>query len=132
MSSVQLTYHFDGILEPLQESIKKYVDLNLYVNPEVEKPILKPYFKKIFTNKPEAKVSANIHVTKNKAERFDGIFTFTVDGQPIRYERQWSESFKSPTDLVNHAFTHFKREVTGERGVLRKIAWWFKAPVNKS
>ncbi len=126
MHSVQVTYHFDGILEPLQQSIRKYVDLNLYVNPEVPSPLLKPYFKKIFTNKPEAEVSVGVNVVKNKSDRFDGIFTFVVDWQPIRYERKWSDSFKNRTDLVNHAFNHFKREVTGDRGVWRKISWWFK------
>jgi hypothetical protein len=122
MNSVKVAYQFDGILEPLQESIKKYVDLNLYVNPEARNPLLKPYFKKIFTNKPEAEVSVNIHIAKNKLDRFDGVFTFMVDGHPIRYERQGSDSFRSPSDLVNHAFAHFKLEVIGERGVLRKIA----------
>lgn len=125
MHSVQIVYHFDGILEPLQESMKQYVNLNLYVNPEVSTPLLKPYFKKIFTNKPDAEVSVSVNVSKNKLDRFDGIFTFVVDGQAIRYERQGNESFKSPIDLINHAFAHFKREVIGERWVFRKIAWWF-------
>jgi hypothetical protein len=71
MSAVHVTYHFDDISEQLQDSIKKYVHLNLYVNPEVEQPLLKPYFKKIFTNKPTAEISAHVHITKNKADRFE-------------------------------------------------------------
>jgi len=126
MQPVQITYHFDGILDPLQESIKKYVGMNLYVNPEQDTPLLKPYFKKIFANKPDAHIIANIHITKTQAERFDGVFAFTVDGEPVRYERTGSESFKNPQDLVNHAFAHLKREVTGGRGILRKVAKRFK------
>jgi hypothetical protein len=121
-----VTYHFDDISEQLQESIKKYVNLNLYVNPDVDQPLLKPYFKKIFTNKPDAEISANVHMGKNKSDRFDGMFSFTVDWHPIRYERVWSESFKNPVDLVNHAFIHFKREVTWDKGMMRKLLWWFK------
>jgi hypothetical protein len=71
MSQVHVSYHFDGISEQLQESIKKYVNLNLYVNPDVDQPLLKPYFKKIFTNKPNAEIVANVHVSKNKTERFE-------------------------------------------------------------
>ena len=125
MSQVHVTYHFDDISEQLQESIKKYVNLNLYVNPDVDQPLLKPYFKKIFINKPEAEISTHVHVAKNKADRFEWMFTFVVDGQPVRYERVGSESFKNPVDLVNHAFNHFKREITGERWMLRKMLKWF-------
>lgn len=71
MSIVHVTYQFDGIQEPLQESIRKYAELNLYVNPDVEQPLLKPYFKKIFTNKPDAEVQVKVHVSKNKADRFE-------------------------------------------------------------
>lgn len=126
MNHVHVTYQFDGISEPLQESIKKYVQLNLYVNPDVDQPLLKPYFNKIFTNKPDAEITSSIHVVKNKADRFDGIFSFNVDWHPIRYERTWSESFKNPVDLVNHAFNHFKRELTGDKWLLRKLFTWFK------
>ncbi|MEI7477328.1 MAG: hypothetical protein WCJ81_02075 [bacterium] len=115
MSNVHVSYHFDGILEPLQESIKKYVNLNLYANPDVEQPLLKPYFKKIFTNKPEAQLDVSVHVSKNKIDRFEGTFIFTVDGNATRYSREGSGSFKNPTDLVNHAFAHFKHEITGEK-----------------
>lgn len=96
------------------------------MNPDVDSPLLKPYFKKIFTNKPDAEVSLHVHVAKNKADRFDGEFGFMVDGETIRYERLGSESFRNPVDLVNHAFTHFKREVTGDRGVLRKLLKWVR------
>lgn len=126
MSIVHVSYHFDDIQEPLQDSIKKYVALNLYANPESEQPLLKPYFKKIFTNKPDAEVSATVHVARNKAERFEWVFTFVIDGQLVRYERAGSDSFKNPTDLVNHAFDHFKRAVTGNTGVFGKIKKWFK------
>jgi hypothetical protein len=121
MNTVHITYHLEGIGEPLQESIKKYVQRNLYVNPEVDAPLLKPYFKKIFTNKPDAVVALHIHVEKTKTDRFEGKFMCDVDGQSIRYERSGSESFKSPSDLVNHAFSHIKREITGDRGIFRKI-----------
>lgn len=126
MSIVHVTYHFDGVSDQMQESIKKYVHLNLYVNPDAEQPLLKPYFNKIFTNKPDAEITASVHVTKNKSDRFEGVFSFVVDGHPIRYERTWSDSFKSAVDLVNHAFMHFKREVTGDKGLLRKMLTWFK------
>lgn len=126
MQPVQVTYHFDGILEPLQESIQKYVAMNLYVNPEQETPLLKPYFKKIFANKPDAHIIMHINMSKNKADRFEGIFSCIIDGEAIRYERTGSESFKNPQDLVNHAFAHIKREVTGDRGILRKLTKLFK------
>jgi hypothetical protein len=71
MSPIHVTYKLDGISEQMQESIKKYVNLNLYVNPDAEQLLLKPYFNKIFTNKPDAEISANVHVTKNKADRFE-------------------------------------------------------------
>lgn len=126
MSNVHVSYHLEGLSPQLEESIKKYVNLNLYVNPDVDQPLLKPYFKKIFTNKPDAQVNVNIHIVKNKADRFEGNFSFVVDGEIIRYERSWNDSFKNPVDLVNHAFTHFKREVTGDRGVLRKLLKWVR------
>lgn len=126
MSNVHVSYHFDGIQEPLQESIKKYSELNLYVNPEVDQPLLKPYFKKIFTNKPDAEVQVQVHVTKNKADRFEWVFMFTVDGETTRYERSGSESFKNPTDLVNHAFAHFKRAVTWNIWIFKKLTKWFR------
>jgi hypothetical protein len=126
MQPVQVTYHFDGILEPLQESIQKYVSTNLYVNPDQESPLLKPYFKKVFANKPDAQIIMHIHITKNKAERFEGIFSCIVDWEAIRYERTGTESFKNPQDLVNHAFSHVKREITGDRGILRKLAKRFQ------
>ncbi len=126
MSLVHVSYQFEGIQEPLQESIRKYAELNLYVNPDVDKPLLKPYFKKIFTNKPDAEVQVQVHVAKNKSDRFDWVFMFTVDGQVTRYERTWSDSFRNPTDLVNHAFTHFKRAVTWDIGVLKKFTKWLR------
>ncbi len=126
MNQVHVTYRFDDISEQLQESMKKLVNLNLYVNPDVDQPLLKPYFKKIFTNKPDAEISANVQVSKNKSDRFDWLFSFTVDGHSIRYERVGSESFRSPVDLVNHAFVHFKREVTGDKWLMRKLLGWFR------
>jgi hypothetical protein len=87
MNHVHVTYQFDEITPQLQDSIKKYVQLNLYVNPDVEQPILKPYFNKIFTNKPAAEIDINISISKNKSDKFDGVFNFVVDGQPVRYER---------------------------------------------
>jgi hypothetical protein len=115
MQHVHVTYHLEGIGEPLEESIKRYVQLNLYVNPDVESPLLKPYFKKVFTNKPDAEIALHVHIEKTKTERFEGKFMCDVDGKPVRYERTGSESFKNPQDLVNHAFAHIKREITGEK-----------------
>lgn len=96
------------------------------MNPDVDQPLLKPYFKKIFTNKPDAEITVSVNVWKNKSERFDWMFSFIVDGQPFRYERTGNESFRNPVDLVNHAFMHFKREVTGDRGMLKRVLKWFK------
>lgn len=125
MQNVQVTYKFDWLQEPLEESIKKYVLLNLYVNPDAEELLLKPYYKKIFTNKPEATLNISVQVGKNKFEKFDGIFIFSIDGKQVRYERVDEASFRSPVDLVNHAFTHFKRQVTGEKGVLKNLKKFF-------
>ncbi len=115
MQQVHVTYQFNGLNEPLEESIKKYVLLNLYVNPEAEELLLKPYYKKIFTNKPDARLDVGVQVGKNKFDKFDWIFSFTVDGKQVRYERVDGESFRSPVDLVNHAFAHFKRELVGSK-----------------
>lgn len=119
-------YQFNGLQEPLEESIKKYVLLNLYVNPEAEDLLLKPYYKRIFTNKPDAKLDISVQVARNKFDRFDGVFIFTVDGKQVRYERVDSESFRSPVDLVNHAFSHFKREVVGAKGFFKGLQSLFK------
>lgn len=120
MSNVHVAYQFSDILEPMQESIKKYVQLNLYVNPDVENPLLKPYFKKIFVNKPDAEINISVQMGKNRMEKFDGVFMFHVDGKTIRYERTGTSSFRNPDDLVNHAFTHFKNEIS-DRGIIKKI-----------
>ena len=73
MQNVNVMYQFNGLQEPLEESIKKYVLLNLYVNPEAEDLLLKPYYKRIFTNKPDAKLDISVQVARNKFDRFDGV-----------------------------------------------------------
>jgi len=71
---------------------------------------LSAYLKKLYRHE-DAVVRIKIVVDRNKREQYDGSFSLTSSWieKQLRYDRS---SFKSLRDLVNHAFDHFKVELS--------------------
>lgn len=94
---------FQWLEQPTQETIEALVRGNITVKMDT-------YLKKIAANYPQAEVVFDIKITKNKRDRYDGVFVLSYPGakEDIRYER---EDFSDLLDLVNHAFKNFKERL---------------------
>lgn len=66
------------------------------------------YFKKLLQNN-DAQGRVTMHITKNKQERYEWKFHFTLDS--LNYHWDNDVPFKEPLDLVNHAFKHLKEHL---------------------
>ena len=68
---------------------------------------LKPFF-----SKEDAEMKLNIHLEKNKQDKYEGKFIFHLDGKEIIYSND--VPFKEPLDVVNHAFKRLKEGLSAK------------------
>ena len=105
--NIEIIYSYKGIEDAVKTSVHQYVESNLQTKMDT-------YFKKILTH-DDARILITIHIEKNHAKKFDGVFSFNLDGKPLRYAREGNDSFRNLHDLVNHAFDHVKRELASSK-----------------
>ncbi len=102
-SRITLQHHFSkNITEWLQKDLLKLAEAKI-------ENLENSYFKK-FLNKPDAEILITMNIEKNHEEKYDGKFTFTLDGekkQPYHTNRPFSE----PKDVVSHGFSHLKEQL---------------------
>ena len=99
--------------ETLHEEVEKSIMMYLHANIETK---MDAYFKKVLAH-PDARIMITANLERNKDGKFDGRFTFVLDGKTLRYERMGSDSFRNVHDLVNHAFDHLKEQLAHEKDV---------------
>ena len=98
-----VTYKFYNIEQWEQDKIKEIVQKNIDVKAD-------SYLKSIYQNKPDTVVKIDYKLQKNKKNRYEASFRFFYDGKIFIYKNK--TAFKYTTDLVNHAFDHFKRHIS--------------------
>lgn len=107
--NINLKFFSESIDGEVEESIMMYLHAN------IEKK-MDAYFKKVLVH-PDARIMITANLERNKDGKFDGRFTFVLDGKTLRYERIGADSFKNIHDLVNHAFDHLKEQLAHEKDV---------------
>ena len=103
-NTFNITHHFVNITEGLEETI-----MNI-CNEHIEH-MSDSYLKK-FMEKEDAELKLNITFEKNKQDKYEGKFMFTLDGQEIMYSND--VPFKEPLDVVNHAFKRLKEALSSK------------------
>ena len=105
MSKINVSYVYQGdITEPEKEIITSTVDFNIDGK-------MSEYIHKL--KKDDAtKLDLKVTIEKNKKRLFNGSFVLSASGgDTLRYAR---EDFNQLTDLVNHAFDHFKEALASK------------------
>ena len=98
-----VSYKFNDVSSADQDLIKDIVQKNLEWK-------LDSYFKKIFDGKPDAQARIDYTIKfHEQTKKYDADFVFAYDGHEFVYKKEW---FKILTDLVNHAFQHFKERLS--------------------
>ncbi|UFX83425.1 hypothetical protein [Candidatus Absconditicoccus praedator] len=100
--NIKINYKFDGITDALQEDLKTLIEKN--INGKLDR------YLNAALQKDDAEARFEIDVRKNKQEKYEGSFRLNLDGKGMIYQND--VPFKNITDLVNHAFDHFKREMS--------------------
>jgi len=95
---------FVDVSEIMQEEIKKLVQH--LINGKCQS-----IFKKVYSKNPEAKISIEYTILKNKQGKYEADFTFNADGEEFVVSNH--QGFKIATDLVSHAFDKWKRKILG-------------------
>lgn len=99
---MKVSYTFYNVPEDKQESIKNLFHKNIDGKMDA-------YLKKIYT-KHDAEVSIDYKIQQNKQGRYEAKFLFDCDGKCFTYNNK--TSFKYVEDLINHAFKHFKENLS--------------------
>jgi hypothetical protein len=103
----ELKERFVDVSEVMQADIKKLVQHQLNNKCQA-------ILKKIYAKNPDAKVSIEYTITKNKQGKYESDFVFIADGEKFITESH--QGFKVATDLVSHAFDKWKRSIFGVFG----------------
>ena len=107
LNVTELKERFVDVSEVMQADIKKLVQ---YQITNKSQSILK----KIYAKNPDAKVSIEYTIIKNKQWKYESDFVFTADWTKfVTCSHQW---FKVATDLISQAFDKWKRHILGFRG----------------
>lgn len=97
-----VTYKFYNLTGEEELAIKTIVQKNIEIKAD-------SYLKSIYTTNKDAEVKIDYKIQKNKQNRFEASFRFFYNGKKFIYKNK--VAFKFTEDLVNHAFTHFIRQV---------------------
>ena len=107
LTITEIKERFVDVSEVMQTDIKKLVQHQL--NNKCQSIL-----KKIYAKNPEAKVSIEYTITKNKQGKYESDFVFIADGEKFITESH--QGFKVATDLITHAFDKWKRNILGVFG----------------
>ncbi len=99
---IKMNYKFDWLTDVLQEDIKALIDKN--ISGKLDKYLQK------YLQKEDAEMHLEVVVKKNKQEKYEWSFRFNIDWESHLYHN--NSPFKNIEDLVNHAFDHFKRDLS--------------------
>ena len=109
LNVTELKERFVDVSEVMQADIKKLVQF------QIENKC-QSILRKIYAKNPDAKVTIEYTVTKNKQGKYESDFVFISDGDKfVVGSHQW---FKVATDLISHAFDKWKRHILGFWGKL--------------
>ncbi len=104
MSSKPIVSHkFYNVPENEQKIIQDIVEKNIEWK-------MDSYLQKIYANKHDAEVRIDYKISQNKKKKYEANFNFFYDGKVFPYSN--SVGFKYVDDLVNHAFKHFKEQLS--------------------
>ena len=104
LAVTELKERFVDVSEVMQSDIKKLVQHQLNTK-------CQSILKKIYSKNPDAKVTIDYTITKNKQGKYEADFLFIADGN--RFITSSHQGFKVATDLITHAFDKRKRNVLG-------------------
>ena len=105
----ELKERFVDVSEVMQADIKKLVQFQITNK-------CQSVLKKIYAKNPDAKVTIEYTITKNKQGKYESDFVFISDWDKfVVSSHQW---FKVATDLISHAFDKWKRHILGFWGKL--------------
>lgn len=76
---INVKFFSESLTEEVEKSIRMYLDTNIDKKMDA-------YFKKVLSH-PDARIMINVNIEKNRDGKFDGKFTFTLNGKTMRYER---------------------------------------------
>ena len=102
LNVTELKERFVDVSEVMQADIKKLVQFQITNKSQ-------SILKKIYAKNPDAKVSIEYTITKNKQWKYESDFVFISDGDKfVVSSHQW---FKVATDFISHAFDKWKRHI---------------------
>jgi len=98
--NIKLQYQFEDMSDPLQDDIKSWIE-------EKINKLADTYLKKILKKK-DAEIIIDSKIQKNKKDKYNWNFKFTLDWEVVLYQR---EDFNKIQDLVDNAFDHLKNQI---------------------
>jgi hypothetical protein len=103
LTQVKLLPKFNNVSEQDKKFVQKIVQDNIMGK-------LDSYLKKVLTGKQDAEVSIKYTISYHEeSKKYDADLIFKYDGSEFIYKK---EGFKILSDLVNHAFQHFKETLS--------------------
>lgn len=109
LNVTELKERFVDVSEVMQADIKKLVQFQITNKSQ-------SILKKIYAKNPDAKVSIEYTIIKNKQGKYESDFVFVSDGD--KFVVSSHQGFKVATDLISHAFDKWKRHILGFWGKL--------------
>ena len=104
LNVTELKERFVDVSEVMQSDIKKLVQFQIENKSQ-------SILKKVYAKNPDAKVSIEYTVIRNKQWKYESDFVFISDWDKfVVSSHQW---FKVATDLISHAFDKWKRHILG-------------------
>ncbi|MDR0369996.1 MAG: hypothetical protein LBH96_05930 [Candidatus Peribacteria bacterium] len=107
LTITELKERFVDVSEVMQADIKKLVQHQ--INNKCQSIL-----KKVYAKNPDAKVSIEYTIIKNKQGKYESDFVFVADGE--KFVTESHQGFKVATDLVSHSFDKWKRNIFGVFG----------------
>ena len=102
LNVTELKERFVDVSEVMQSDIKKLVQFQITNKSQA-------ILRKIYAKNPDAKVTIEYTITKNKQWKYESDFVFVSDGD--KFVVSSHQGFKVATDLISHAFDKWKRHV---------------------
>lgn len=107
LTITELKERFVDVSEVMQADIKKLVQHQ--INNKCQSIL-----KKVYAKNPDAKVTIEYTIIKNKQGKYESDFVFIADGE--KFVTESHQGFKVATDLVSHSFDKWKRNILGVFG----------------
>ena len=102
LNVTELKERFVDVSEVMQSDIKKLVQYQIANKSQA-------ILKKIYSKNPDAKVTVEYTITKNKQWKYESDFVFISDWD--KFVVSSHQGFKVATDLISHAFDKWKRHI---------------------